>query len=106
MSKPWSQVAATIDDPADDRPAVGPAVVPDGIGGDCPRRWQLGGGHGAVAEGPAVVLALLDDVDLLAVVLSDVAQVELSRRAVEAEAPRVPEPHRPELGADLGGIHR
>ncbi len=87
-------------------PPSGPAVVPDGVGGDGPRRRQLAGGDGSFPEGPAVVLALLDDVDLLAVALPDVTQVQLAGERVEAEPPRVAKPHRPELGADLGGIDR
>jgi hypothetical protein len=56
----------------------------------------------ALEDAPAVVVALLDDLDHLVEVLADVAHPEVAGLGIERHPPRIPEAVRPQLAARAG----
>src|SRR5205085_2398364 len=96
------EASAPVDEAADHDGALGARVLDRGL------RVVRDGDRGVVdaaplEAAPAVVRALRDDVHLLDEVLAHVAGPEAAAAPVEAEAPRVPEPVRPDL-ALLAGL--
>src|SRR5262245_22250315 len=95
------EARSTIDGPAGDRLANIMVILPDRLDELLPRPGALRPERvQALAAIPAVVAALLDDVDFLEEILPDVAGPELAGLAVEGHAPDVPQPARPDLRAD------
>src|SRR5262249_5299576 len=97
---------AAVDAAAGDRLADVVVVFPDRLDEVLARTDALRAeGVKALAQPPAVVAALDDDVDLLVEVLADVGRPELARLLVASHSPDVAEAVGPGLGAGARPIH-
>src|SRR5579872_7265777 len=103
MAGQLGQALAVVDEAAGERAEVG-VVVLDQRGQDFRRAELPLGAEGmiAYADAPAVVAAALDLVDHLPQVLPDFTRPEVARLAIEAEAPRLPQAIRVQLGPGAG----